>query len=207
MSNRCIIFTGGDPEPFLPEGTEPKGALIIAADSGYKNCKELGLEPHLVLGDFDSLGSIPENAEHAVFPKEKDDTDLMLAVREALRRGCDDITILGATGGRFDHTFANVQTLAFIAENGAEGRILGVNEEIRLLTPGTHRFPKREGRSLSLFAYSREVRGLTLRGVKYTLENGSITNSFPIGISNEIEAESAEVVFTEGMLLVVMSRL
>ena len=207
MKHRCIIFAGGDPEPFLPEGTVTEKAFIIAADSGYTNCKALGFAPNLVLGDFDSLGAVPGDTEHITFPKEKDDTDLMLAVREALCRGCDDITILGALGGRFDHTFANVQTLAFIAENGAEGRILSVNEEIRLLTPGKYSFPKREGRSLSLFAYSREVKGLSLRGVKYALENGSITNSFPIGISNEIEAESAEVVFTEGMLLAVMSRL
>ena len=204
---RCIIFTGGDPEPCLPEGAETEGALIIAADSGFENCRALGFRPDLVLGDFDSLGHIPEGNEYSVFPKEKDDTDLMLAVREALRRGCDDITILGAMGGRFDHTFANVQTLAFIAENGASGRILSVNEEIRLLRPGSHSFPKRDGRSLSLFAYSSEVKGLTLRGVKYTLENGTITNGFPIGISNEIEADTAEVSFSEGLLLAVMSRL
>ena len=204
---RCVIFTGGEPEPYLPQGVDTDGALIIAADSGYRNCTQLGLMPDIVLGDFDSLGSIPDGTEHAVFPKEKDDTDLRLAVREALSRGCDDITILGALGGRFDHTFANVQTLAFIAEHGASGRIVSVGDEIRLLTAGCYRFPRREGRSLSLFAYSSEVTGLTLRGVKYGLENGSVTNAFPIGISNEIEADFAEVSFDEGLLLAVMSTL
>ena len=204
---KCVIFTGGEQEAFLPEGVDTEGALIIAADSGYRGCRALGFTPALVLGDFDSLGEIPEDIGHTVFPKEKDDTDLMLAVREALSRGCKDITILGAMGGRFDHTFANVQTLAFIAENGGRGRIVSTREEIRLLTAGEHRFPKREGRSLSLFAYSGEVKGLTLKGVKYALENGSITNAFPIGISNEITADYAEVSFTEGLLLAVMSTL
>ena len=69
---RCVIFTGGTPEPFLPEGVEPEGALIIAADSGYLNCAELGLVPDLAIGDFDSLGEIPENVVHTVFPKESE---------------------------------------------------------------------------------------------------------------------------------------
>jgi thiamine pyrophosphokinase len=110
-------------------------------------------------------------------------------------------------GGRFDHTFANVQALGFIAENGAEGRIVSVNEEIIMLSPGRNLFPKRGDRSLSLFAYTNEVRGLTIAGVKYPLENGCITNRFPIGISNEITADCAEVSFTEGLLLAVMSKL
>ena len=205
--NRCIIFTGGDPELRLPDGVTADGALIIAADSGFTNCTALGLEPALVVGDFDSLGYAPESAETEIFPKEKDDTDLMLAVRAALGRGCDDITILGALGGRFDHMFANVQTLAFIAERGAVGRIVSEREEITLLTAGEYDFPQREGRSLSLFAWSPRVEGLTLRGVKYALENGSITNAFPIGISNEIVGERAFVGFTAGLLLVVRSSL
>ena len=131
----------------------------------------------------------------------------MAAVREALRRGCGDITILGAMGGRFDHTFANVQVLAFINSKGARGRILSCGEEIMLAGAGEYSVARREGYSLSLFAYTPQVRGLTLRGVKYSLENGEISANFPIGISNEITAERAEISFTEGLLLIVQSRL
>lgn len=203
---RCIIFTGGRPEPRLPEGLELDGAYIIAADSGYKNCKQLGAVPNLAVGDYDSLNFVPEDCEHITYPCEKDDTDLMAAVREALRRGCGDITILGAMGGRFDHTFANVQVLAFINSEGARGRILSCGEEIMLAGAGEYSVARREGYSLSLFAYTPQVRGLTLRGVKYTLENGEINANFPIGISNEITAERAEISFTEGLLLIVQSR-
>ncbi len=205
MSRRCLIFAGGEPEPYLPEGVVTDGALIIAADKGYENCAALGITPVLVIGDFDSLGRVPEGAK--VYPKEKDDTDLMLAVREALSRGCEDITILGAMGGRFDHTFANVQVLDFILSEGGVGRITSVREEVTLLPAGVYAFPKREGWSLSLFAYSRRVTGLTLCGVKYTLENGEITRFFPIGVSNEITSDSAEVSFKTGILLVCQSRL
>ena len=110
-------------------------------------------------------------------------------------------------GGRFDHTFANVQVLAFINSAGARGRILSCGEEIMLAGAGEYSVARREGYSLSLFAYTPQVRGLTLRGVKYTLENGEISANFPIGISNEITAERAEISFTEGLLLIVQSRL
>ncbi|MCR5123101.1 MAG: thiamine diphosphokinase, partial [Ruminococcus sp.] len=184
-----------------------EGALIIAADSGYKNCAALGCVPDIVLGDFDSLGNIPEDTVHRVYPKEKDDTDLMLAAKEALSRGCDEIVILGALGGRFDHTFANIQALGFIAEHGADGMVASVDEDIMMVFPGINLFRRDDGRSFSLFAFSDEVKGLTIEGVKYPLKNACITNRFPIGISNEITADHAVVSFTEGLLLVVMSKL
>jgi thiamine pyrophosphokinase len=202
---RCIIFTGGKPEPRLPDGLETDGAFIIAADSGYKNCKKLGIQPDLAVGDYDSLNFVPDDCEQLTFPKEKDDTDLMLAVREALSRGCMDITVLGAMGGRFDHTFANVQTLAFIRSQGAWGRILTCREQIMLVTPGSYTVRNRERCSLSLFAYSGEVSGLTVRGVKYPLTDGKIDSTFPIGVSNEILGDAAEISFSDGELLIVQS--
>ncbi len=204
---RCIIFTGGKPEPKIPDGLETEGAFIIAADRGYKNCRKLGIMPDLAIGDFDSLKYVPKDCEQLTFPKEKDDTDLMLAVREALSRGYNDITITAAMGGRFDHTFANIQTLAFIRSEGAWGRIYTNYEIIMLVTAGTFRIPKREKYSLSLLAYSSEVHGLTIKGCKYPLEDGTIAEIFPIGISNEIIDDYAEISFDEGWLLIIQSRL
>lgn len=204
---RCIIFTGGKPEPKLPDGLSAEGAFVIAADRGYKNCRKLGIMPDLAIGDFDSLNYVPNECEQITFPKEKDDTDLMLAVREALKRGYTDITITGAMGGRFDHLFANVQTLAFIRSEGAWGRILTCFEQIMLVTPGSYRIARRDKYSLSLFAYSGEVKGLTIEGVKYPLEDGSLSQSFPLGVSNEIVEDKALISFDEGLLLIVQSRL
>lgn len=204
---RCIIFTGGKPEPKLPDGLKLEGAFVIAADRGYKNCRKLGILPDLAIGDFDSLNYVPNECEQLTFPKEKDDTDLMLAIKEALKRGCTDITITGAMGGRFDHLFANVQTLAFIRTEGAWGRILTCYEQIMLVTPGTYRIARKDKYSLSLFAYSGKVKGLTIEGVKYPLEDAALSQDFPLGISNEIEEESAMISFDEGLLLIVQSRL
>jgi thiamine pyrophosphokinase len=202
-----VIFTGGNPEPVLPKGLELGGAFVIAADSGYTNCIQLGVKPDLAVGDYDSLGFAPCDCERLTFPKEKDDTDLMLAIRAALERECTDITILGAMGGRFDHTFANIQTLAFILSHGAAGRILSTNERITLLSPCSVEIAAEDGFSLSLFSYGKSVSGLTIEGTKYTLCNGKIDNTFPIGISNEILGKSAHISFDEGLLIVVQSKL
>ena len=204
--NKCLIFAGGKPEPKMPDGISAEGAFIIAADRGYKNCKKLKIAPDLYVGDGDSLGFIPNDCEALSYPKEKDDTDLMLAAREALSRGYADITILGALGGRFDHIFGNVQTLAFIRSEGAWGRIVSCHEQIILLTPGTYEFYRKDRFSLSLFSYSERVIGLDVKGCKYPLVNAGIDALFPIGISNEIIAEKAEISFDEGMLLLVQSR-
>ena len=203
----CVIFTGGKPEPFIPEGLDIKGAFVIAADKGYKNCKKLNIVPNLTIGDYDSLGYIPKECEHLQFPKEKDDTDLMLAAREAIKRGFTDITILGAMGGRLDHMYSNIQTLAFIRSEGAWGRILSVYEEIILLTPGEYSFKYCEGYSLSLFSYSDIVEGLTIRGAKYPTSDIQLSNLFPLGASNEIISDTAEVSFEKGLLLVIRSKL
>lgn len=106
--NDCVIFTGGELDS--PERLDKsiwKNAFVIAADSGYRYAEMLGIIPDLAMGDYDSLGYVPKNCgEVMTFPKEKDDSDLMLAIREALKRGYKNITVIGALGGRFDHTFS-----------------------------------------------------------------------------------------------------
>ena len=203
----CVIFTGGKPEPYIPEGLNIKDSFVIAADKGYKNCKKLGIAPDMTIGDYDSLGFIPQECEHLQYPKEKDDTDLMLAAREAIKRGYTDITILGATGGRMDHLYSNIQTLAFIRSEGAWGRILSVYEEIMLLSPGEYTFKYREGYSLSLFSYGDIVTGLTISGAKYPTSDIQLSNLFPLGASNEIISEKATVSFEKGLLLAIRSKL
>lgn len=207
--NKCVIFTGGelnDPEKL--NKTVWQNAFVIAADSGYRYAEKLGIIPDLAIGDYDSLGYIPENCREVLrFPKEKDDSDLMLAIREALKRGYDDITITGALGGRFDHTYSNIQSLGFILKNGASGRIISPDEEISLIVPGNYKIKKDNTRSLSLFAYTENVKGLNIRGVKYPLQNAEITSFFPIGLSNVIIDDYALISFENGLLLMILSRL
>ena len=208
MSEICTIFTGGeiDDLSFIDVG-KVKGSFIVCADSGYRYAKELGIKPDVVIGDYDSLGFIPDsNSEIFTFPKEKDDTDLMLAVKEALNRGYKYIDIYGALGGRFDHSFGNIQSLAYISNKGGIGRIITDREIITILNPSEFEVEYREGYSLSLFAYSDVVENYCIDGVKYETKS-DLLNFFPLGISNEILGEKATISFTKGRLLMIMSKL
>ncbi|MBR6045290.1 MAG: thiamine diphosphokinase [Ruminococcus sp.] len=206
MSGSCEIFCGGDPVGReVYEAARVPGALRIAADSGYRLCEALGVRPDIVVGDFDSSDK-PEGVNVLTYPVRKDDTDLMLAVREGLRRGADSFTVFGATGGRLDHTFAAVQSLAFLLDNGASGRIVSENERIFLLDPGSHTVPAFEGFTLSLFAYSPEVGGLTLAGTDYPAQDITLGSGFPLGVSNHFAGREAGISFRSGRLLVICSR-
>ena len=197
----CVIFAGG-PERGLPCLPVPEGAYILCADSGLKLCQRLNCVPDLVLGDYDSLGAEPAGLPHITANPEKDDTDTLLAVRHALTQGYRDIRIFGAFGGRLDHTLANLQTLLFLHEHGACGMLIGAGDWVCLQPAGvTGRYAKQPGFTFSVFAWSEQCTGVCIRGTKYTLENGTLSRSFPLGVSNEITAEAAEITCKTGLLL------
>lgn len=181
--------------------------FVIAADSGYEILKASDIHIDIAIGDFDSLGYVPDDVVVRKLKIEKDDTDTMTAVRFALDRGAEEITLLGGIGGRLDHTIANLQTLSFIANRGAAGRLMDESNEILGLLPGEYEFPKRMGYSLSTFSMTDEVTGLFESGVKYPLDNAVLTNRFPLGVSNEITDEKAVISFKSGILFVCFSRL
>lgn len=199
----CLIF-GGAPVGGL-RFTPPEGTYIIAADRGYLTVKQMGFTPNLVLGDFDSLDEIPQSCEIIRAVPEKDDTDTMLAVKTALERGYSQISIVGALGGRLDHTFANIQTLAYILKNGGFGRLMGENDTVELLNEGEYSYRRRAGTYLSLFAYG-ESTVITTRGTKYDLTVHRLDNDFPLGVSNEIIGDKCSVSVHEGQLLVIFSK-
>ena len=195
----CVIFCAGG----FSALAEPIRAqdYIIAADGGYIHTKALGLSPDTVLGDFDSLGFVPENALR--FPVEKDDTDAMLAVRLGLEQGCDRFLLYGSLDGpRLEHTVANFQTLAFLLDRGKTGYLIGKNQVVTLLEKGSLTFPATATGYFSVFAFGGEAHGITLRGFQYELEKGSLTPGFPLGVSNQFVGKEATLSVTEGRLLV-----
>ncbi|MCR5305639.1 MAG: thiamine diphosphokinase [Oscillospiraceae bacterium] len=203
----CAIFAGG-PENGIPCLPVPAHAFCLCADSGLRLCERLGRRPDLVLGDFDSLGNVPEQLPHMTVPVEKDDTDTLLAARTALEKGYRDIRIYGAFGGRLDHTLANLQTLEFLLDAGAEGCLVSSENYAFLQRGGSLReYPRIGDFSFSVFAWSERCTGVTLTGTYYPLENGVLTRSFPLGVSNRITAETASVRVREGTLLIIGSRL
>ncbi len=201
----CWIF-GGAPVSNDYKVTLPVGAFIIAADSGYSLAKRSGCKPDLLLGDFDSLKEDkPRDCEIITAAAEKDDTDVMLAVKTALTRGFMDITVVGGTGGRLDHTYANFQTLAYILDHGGMGKLIDEKNEAELAAAGEYVYPKREGTYLSLFAYGGNA-VITTTGTKYDLTDYCLTDSFPLGVSNEILSEECRLTVKSGRILVIFSK-
>lgn len=201
----CWIFGSADTSG-IDSALMPENAYIIAADGGYTRLKALGIRPDIVLGDFDSLKEpLPEGCEIITVPCEKDDTDMMLAVKKALAAGYSSITLCGALGGRFDHTFANIQTLEFIAENGGEGTVLSYDNIIMLQSVGKKRYKRKDGWYFSIFSLTDET-VVTSCGTKYDISGYPLKRSFPLGVSNEITGEYADIEVKKGKLLVVFSK-
>jgi thiamine pyrophosphokinase len=177
----------------------------LAADGGLAHVRRLGLQPHGILGDFDSLGYIPESAK--VFPVEKDDTDAMLAVRHGLSLGYRRFLLYGSLDGpRLDHTVANFQTLQFLADRGAVGYLIGKDYLVTVVKNGSISFPAGREGTVSLFCLGPDAHGVTLKGLYYPLENGTLTSGFPLGVSNHFTEKPAEISVTKGSLLVLWDR-
>lgn len=174
--------------------------FIIAADGGYNSAQALGIKPDLVVGDFDSLGYVPEAESVVRHPVRKDDTDTLLAIRLGLERGYRHFVIIGALGGRLDHTFANLQSLLFLRDNGARGLLYGDGFAVTAVTNGSVTV-EGDG-TLSVFSLDPCAKGVFLRNVSYPLENAELTSSFPIGVSNEFIGGPAEIGVEQGTLLV-----
>lgn len=206
MSKRvCVIVSGGE-YCALP-GELRSADYVIACDKGWQYAERLGLRPDWIVGDFDS-SPLPEmDAAVTRVPTRKDDTDTMLAARRALELGYRDVAVVCAFGGRLDHTLANLQTAAFLVAHGARTRLVGADTDALAFTGGTERVPRRDGYSLSVFALSDRCTGVTLRGTKYECENETLTNAFPLGVSNVWDASEAEIAVESGILLVLQSRL
>ncbi len=138
----CYIFCA------LPVNSLPEigpDDLVIAADAGYKQLG--GIKPHLVVGDFDSLGFVPREETVVELPVRKDDTDALFAVKLGLSRGFRRFVLLGSVGGRLDHTLANIQALAYLTTRGARGVLVGEREKITMLQNGSLLFTERRKES------------------------------------------------------------
>lgn len=193
----CVIFCAGDFHGLA----EPVKGITIAADGGLVHMEQLGLTPDVILGDFDSLGYVPQNAK--VFPVEKDDTDAMLAVRKGLEMGCDRFVLYGALEGpRLDHTVANFQTLQFLADRGAQGYLVGKDSVVTVIQNGSLPLPASKEGVVSVFCMGKDAHGVSIQGLQYPLEKGTLTAGFPLGVSNHLIGKDAEISVEDGSLLI-----
>ena len=200
---KFVIFCAAEFDELL----EPLGSddYLLAADGGLRHLEKLNLRPQGILGDFDSLGYTPQGAE--VFPVEKDDTDAMLAARKGLELGYREFMFYGALDGpRLDHTVANFQTLQFLADHGATGYLVGRDYLVTVVKNEAILFPAEAEGILSLFCLGADAKGVTIRGLHYELEDGTLTPGFPLGVSNHFAGKKATVEVKDGSLLALWDR-
>ena len=197
----CYIFGAGEfkgtgfPCPSVND-------LVIAADGGLAHAESMGLKPSVVLGDFDSLGKKPTgNYQTITFPPEKDYTDLMLAAEEGYTRGARTFYLLGATGGRMDHTLANIQLVVNFTRRGCKVYLVGNDYWITAVHNGKMELSAEHNGYFSLYSFSEECRGISVKGAKYEVENFSMKQDDPRAISNEFIGEKCSVSVEEGTLL------
>lgn len=189
----------------------------IAADKGMRYFYEQKTAPDYIVGDFDSADpeilqsfqNLNEGKRPAIcrFQPEKDETDTELAIRIAMGQGCDVIHLLGATGSRVDHMLGNLHLLGAAMKQGVECRMVDSNNRIRMICQGmTLKREEQYGSYVSLFPFTPQVKGLTLTGFKYPLEDYTLECYHSLGVSNEIIEDEAEISFREGVLIVVESK-
>ncbi|MBP3633947.1 MAG: thiamine diphosphokinase [Oscillospiraceae bacterium] len=203
MDKICYIVGAGEDcgLDFAPQ----QGDLVIAADGGYEKLQRAGICPNLVIGDFDSLGAAPKEKQVITLPTVKDVTDTWAAIEHARKLGYGRFHLYGCTGGRFDHTLANIQTAAALAEQGMECLIFDKTQIITALSGGTMEFEQSCEGFVSVFSYTEESR-VTLQGLRYELEDTILTNRFPLGVSNEFTGRRAVVTVYDGIAVLVYGR-
>lgn len=197
----CYIAGAGSwyGEPFVPQSDD----FVIAADGGYLHLQKHGIRVDLLIGDFDSMDK-PEFANVQTYRREKNDTDLFLAVKEGYSRGYRRFVLYGTTGGdRFDHTLGNLQVLVWLAKRGASALLHDAGGSVSALHNGSVSFSPDANGYLSVVSAGDTASGVTLSGLKYPLENSTLTNDYPLGISNEFTGAAASVTVQNGTLFLI----
>lgn len=208
--NRCVIV-GGAPIGYydIVRSYLRPNDYMIYCDCGLRHMKGLGKEPALIVGDFDSYLNPETETETIVLPCEKDDTDTVFAVNEALRRGFEEFLLVGVVGERLDHTLGNVSILLMLDSAGKKGTIIDDYSEMEIVSERCEKpcFIDDSYVYFSLINISGTARGVTIRGAKYPLEDAEITCEYQYGVSNEVlPGCTAEVIVGEGKLLLIKVR-
>ena len=201
---RCVIVGGAGIREYQQIRKSLRGDdWFVYCDGGLRHVQELGREPNLIVGDFDSHEQPETDTEMIVLPREKDDTDTVYAVKEAVRRGFREFLLIGVIGERFDHTFGNVSLLLYLDALGIPACILDDYSEMKIVSRETAEV-KDDCSWFSLLNISGTAKGITILNAKYPLEDGEITSEYQYGISNEVlPGKTACVSVREGRLLLV----
>jgi len=199
----CYIVGAGNCENITIDPSPED--YIIAADNGYSYLKSLEIKPDVLIGDFDSLEIVPASENIIRHPVEKDETDMMLAMKAGLDLGYQRFVIYGGLGGRLDHTYANIQMLVYLSAKGARGYLIDGTRIVTAITNEELVFKTDKKGILSVFCGGDKAVGVNLKGLKYELVDAVLTKDFPLGVSNEFMGYGCSVSVEKGSLIIMWS--
>lgn len=209
IKTRCVIIGGGDcSASFLKKYVDVNNDYIICADSGYDYAIAAGLTPDLLIGDFDSISAVPQDVNKITLPVEKDVTDCVAAYNEGLTGGFKSFVLFGGTGGRFEHTFANISLMANASKSNIIFEIIDEKHIFRSITNSSIKITRKEKQQISVFAYGGRAFGVTENGFHYPLWDYTLDPfDGALGTSNDIVEDVGEVSVREGTLIIVETKM
>ena len=205
---KAFIFCGGEVFPQYINETREDGDLVIAADSGYKNAIALSFPIDILVGDFDSLGGIPDGVGEVVrLPAEKDVTDTQYAIDLAIKQGASELVIVASTSGRVDHTISILATLEDLHSKKIRARIVNGQNRIHFIRNSGHIVIRDPNfKYFSLIAADEKVKGVSVEGGKYPLKNKTLERKHQFAVSNEIVKNAALITVKKGGVFIIESR-
>ena len=178
---------------------------VIAVDAGLKHLEAIDRTPDMALGDFDSLGYVPNGVRVARFSSKKNKSDMELGLERAKNMRHNELFVYGGLGGRLDHTLANLQVFAKFSEKGAYVNAIGLGENITFVTgPDTCELSAQESGTISVLSMSDECTGVFERGLAYELDDAKLTSRMSLGLSNEFTGEPVLIGVESGTLAIIV---
>ncbi len=201
---RCVIIGGGDCSAEILKKNILTDDFIICADRGFDIANECGIVSDLLIGDFDSIKAIPDNVKKITLPVEKDVTDTVAAFNEGIERGFNRFVLFGGTGGRFEHTFANISLIASASKSEIHFEIIDEKHIFRSITNSSIKIKRKDNQQVSVFAYGDRAFGVTLKGFHYPLWDYTLDPfNGALGTSNDIVEDYGEISVSNGTLIII----
>lgn len=208
VNKRCVIIGGGDCTVDILKSNILPDDFVVCADGGFDIADEAKIRVDLLIGDFDSIKRIPANVSTITLPVEKDVTDCLAAFNEGVKLGFKSFVLFGGTGGRFEHTFANISLMANASKSGIALKIIDDKHIFRSITDSSIKISKKDNQQISVFAYGGNASEVTLKGFHYPL-NDYLLDPFngALGTSNDIIDDYGEISVKNGTIIIVETRL
>lgn len=204
MKGICYIVGAGDNSGTNFTVNKDNKDCVIAADGGLKVIESMGIVPDYILGDFDSLGYVPNGSNVIKHRVEKNDTDMMLAVKLAIDKGYKNIVIYGGTGGsRIDHTFANIQTLLYASKRNADIKMIDAVNEYYVITDCEITIPPHKEKDFSVFPLGEMAEKVDIRGALYQTDKVNLYPDSTLSVSNSFMEKDVTIKVQKGSLLII----